>query len=203
LPPVARGPAYQADFGWRNHSLFGALGLRPAVAQHTPAESALLKRAAEGARSIVEIGVAEGGSAWDMRSVMDPGGKLVLIDPYPRVLGVNLTSITARRLMNGLDRGELVWLHEFSNDAVRGWQGEIDLLLIDGDHSYEATRDDFDNWSPHVADGGTILFHDALLDPPWMTLEFGSARFVKDLMESDSPWKLADRADSMGAFRRA
>lgn len=199
---MARGPAYQADYGWRKHSLFGAVGLRPAVAQHTPAESGLLKRSAEGVSSIVEIGVAEGGSAWDMRSVMDPAGKLVLIDPYPRVLGVNLSSITARRLVNELDRGEVVWLHEFSNDAVNGWEGPIDLLLIDGEHSYEGTRDDFENWSPLVADGGTILFHDALLEAPWMTEEFGSARFVKELLASDSPWRLADSADSMGAFRR-
>jgi predicted O-methyltransferase YrrM len=198
---VATGPAYKADFGWRNHSVFGALGLRPAVAQHTPAESALLKRSAEGARSIVEIGVAEGGSAWDMRSTMDPEGRLVLIDPYPRVLGMNMSSITARRLLGELDRGELVWLHQFSDDAIRGWNEKIDVLLIDGDHSYEATRDDFENWSPFVTAEGTILFHDALLDAPWMSMEFGSARFVAELIEAGT-WQLVDKADSMGAFRR-
>jgi predicted O-methyltransferase YrrM len=200
---MSGGPAYQADFGWRNHSLFGALGLRPAVAQHSPAESELLKRTATGARSIVEIGVAEGGSAWDMRSVMDPEGTIVLIDPYPRVLGLNLSSITARRLVDGLDRGSTRWLHQLSSDAVRDWQGQIDVLFIDGDHSYEATRDDFESWSPHVAPQGTILFHDALLDAPWMTDEFGSAQFVAELQRSDSPWRLADSADSLGAFRRA
>jgi predicted O-methyltransferase YrrM len=200
---MSRGPTYQTDFGWRNHSVFGALGLRPAVAQHSPAESELLKRTASGARSIVEIGVAEGGSAWDMRSVMDPDGTLVLIDPYPRVLGLNLSSITARRLVDGIDRGSTRWLHQFSSDAVRDWQGQIDVLLVDGDHSYEATREDFESWSPFVAPEGTILFHDALLEAPWMTEEFGSARFVKELLESGSEWRLVDKADSMGAFRRA
>jgi predicted O-methyltransferase YrrM len=198
---VARAPAYQTDFAWRNHSVFGALGLRPAVAQHTPAESALLKRSAEGRRSIVEIGVAEGGSAWDMRSTMDPAGRLVLIDPYPRVLGMNMSMITARRVVEGLDRGEVVWIRDFSNNAVRDWQGDIDLLLIDGDHSYEGTRDDFTNWSPFVSQEGIVLFHDALLDAPWMSPEFGSARFVAELMQSGD-WQLVDKADSMGAFRR-
>jgi predicted O-methyltransferase YrrM len=177
--------------------------LRPAVAQHSPAESELLKRTAAGVHSIVEIGVAEGGSAWDMRSVMDPDGTIVLIDPYPRVLGVNLSSVTARRLLNGEDRGRVIWLHQFSSDAVRDWEGQIDLLLIDGDHSYEATRDDFESWSPFVAPEGAILFHDALLGAPWMTDEFGSAQFVAELQRSDSPWRLVDSADSMGAFRRA
>ena len=31
-------PAYRADFSVRNHTLFGALGLRPAIAQHSTAE---------------------------------------------------------------------------------------------------------------------------------------------------------------------
>jgi predicted O-methyltransferase YrrM len=199
---MGTAPTYQADFGWRNHSLFGALGLRPAVAQHSPAESELLKRTAHGKRSIVEIGVAEGGSAWDMRSVMDPGGTIVLIDPYPRVLGLNLSSITARRLLNGVEQGSVTWLHELSSEAVRDWTGPIDVLLIDGDHSYEATRHDFESWSPFVVPDGTILFHDALLDAQWMSEEFGSARFVTELRSSDSPWRLVDSADSMGAFRR-
>jgi hypothetical protein len=86
---------------------------------------------------------------------------------------------------------------------VRDWQAQIDVLLIDGDHSYDATRDDFESWSPFVAPEGTILFHDALLDAPWMSEEFGSARFVAELQRSGSPWRLVDSADSMGAFRRA
>ena len=203
LPAMAAAPAYRHDFGWRAHSVFGALNLRPAVAQHSDAEARLLKRTAAGARMIVEIGVAEGGSAWDMRSTMDPDGTLVLIDPYPRRLGLNLSSITARRLVNKVDRGRAVWRHELSSEAVGDWSEPIDVLLIDGDHSYEATREDFESWSPFVTPDGTILFHDALLDAPWMTEEFGSARFVGELMASDSPWRLVDRADSMGAFRRA
>ena len=197
---MATAPAYREDYGWRAHSVFGALNLRPAVAQHSEAEAALLQRTAERARTIVEIGVAEGGSAWDMRTTMDPAGRLVLIDPYPRRLGLNLSSITARRLVDGVGRGRVEWRHELSSETVRDWDEPIDVLLIDGDHSYEATREDFESWSPFVT--GTILFHDALLSAPWMTEDFGSARFVSELMASDSPWHLVDRADSMGAFRR-
>jgi predicted O-methyltransferase YrrM len=79
----------------------------------------------------------------------------------------------------------------------------FDLVMIDGDHSYEATKRDFEDWSPHMAPDGTILFHDALLDAPWMTTDFGSARFVAELRASETPWQLVDSADSLAAFRRA
>ena len=37
---------------------------------------------------------------------------------------------------------------------------KIDLLWIDGDHSYEGSKKDFDNFSPLVTDNGLIFLHD-------------------------------------------
>lgn len=47
-----------------------------------------------------------------------------------------------------------------SAEAVQGWNQPIRLLFIDGDHSYEASRLDFECWAPHVVPGGVIAFHD-------------------------------------------
>jgi predicted O-methyltransferase YrrM len=200
---VTQPVLYQADLGWRSSTIAGALRLRPAIAQHTEAEGAAIERAASGASTVVEIGVAEGGSAWHARRVMDPQGTLVLIDTYPRKLGVNLSSVIARRLVGREERGTVVWRHERSDTAIKSWSGQIDFLLIDGDHDYEPVRRDWEDWSPHVAPGGAVAFHDALLQAPWMDESYGSARFVGELLESSDGWRLADSADSLAVFRRA
>jgi predicted O-methyltransferase YrrM len=198
-PPVV----HRADLGWRSPTIAGALKLRPAIAQHSEAEGTAMERWARGARVLVEIGVAEGGSAWHLRRVMDPAGTLVLIDTYPRKLGLNLSSIIARRLVGRESRGRVIWRRERSDAAIRNWSGSIDFLFIDGDHSYDAVRGDWEDWSPHVAPDGTVAFHDALLDAPWMNESYGSARFVQELQDAGDGWRLVDGVDSLAVFKRA
>lgn len=37
---------------------------------------------------------------------------------------------------------------------------EVDMVWIDGDHSYEGCKADILGWMPHVKDGGIMAFHD-------------------------------------------
>ena len=47
-----------------------------------------------------------------------------------------------------------------SAELVPGWGRELDLLVIDGNHSYPEVYHDGKHWTPFVKDGGYILFHD-------------------------------------------
>jgi predicted O-methyltransferase YrrM len=43
---------------------------------------------------------------------------------------------------------------------------QLDFLFIDGDHSYEGVKKDFEMYSPLVRKGGIIAFHDIVKHPP-------------------------------------
>jgi len=42
----------------------------------------------------------------------------------------------------------------------------LDFLFIDGDHTYEGVKRDFEMYSPLVRNGGIIAFHDIVKHPP-------------------------------------
>jgi Methyltransferase domain len=53
-----------------------------------------------------------------------------------------------------------------SEYAVKEWDRtkKIGFLWIDGDHRYSEVKKDFDLWSPYVAEGGVVAFHDSTYD---------------------------------------
>lgn len=64
-------------------------------------------------------------------------------------------------------------------EALGRFESEsIDLLHIDGYHTYDAVRGDFESWYPKVRPGGIVLFHDIAA----RLLDFGAWRFWNELM---------------------
>ena len=66
--------------------------------------------------------------------------------------------------------------HHFSDESV-------DLLHIDGLHTYDAVQEDFTTWLPKVRPGGIILFHDIQA----RMMDFGAWKFWEELSASGEP----------------
>lgn len=139
-------------------------------------------------RRVVELGVFHGDSLCGMCQAAQYCGletEIIGIDSWA---GDIHTGAYAESVLEDLQRhhgpryGSFSRLERglFDSQATLFEDNSIDLLHIDGEHTYEAVRHDFETWLPKVRPGGMILFHDTdVLDRP----EFG----VFKLWEEISP----------------
>lgn len=143
----------------RGHQIFGAIQQRSEIAglleilrQNPP-------------KYICEIGTASGGTLFLLTQVCRPDALLLSID-----LGLSFE----RRLVHARFAGRGQQIVSIRGDSrtpqtlarvrslLRGHR--LDLLFIDGDHSYEGVKSDFANYSPLVRPGGLIVLHDIVPD---------------------------------------
>lgn len=84
-------------------------------------------------------------------------------------------------------------------EALQHFSDEtIDLLHIDGFHTYEAVSNDFSNWYPKVRPGGIILFHDVQA----RLKDFGAWKFW-DEIKSDYETFTFNHGFGLGVLRKA
>jgi predicted O-methyltransferase YrrM len=68
-------------------------------------------------------------------------------------------------IQNGLSEKTIIPIAMSSEEAINSSQGfneiDIGLIFIDGDHTYEGVKKDFDLWFNKLAINGHIAFHDS------------------------------------------
>jgi Methyltransferase domain len=192
------------------------LGLIPPRMMHSAEDARILLEAADGARRVVEIGVYEGASALTLQRMLGPRAELHLIDPFgrhPDALpgGWGASERATRRLLARAARGlgarapKVVWHVALSHHVAASWSDRIDLLFIDGDHSEAGCEQDWVDWSPFVAVGGRVAFHDARADQPGgRGLPGPTAVVARHLRGDRSPgWEIVAEADRTVVVRRS
>ena len=68
---------------------------------------------------------------------------------------------------------------KFSYELSKDWTKPLRLLWIDGDHTYEGTKRDFEGFAPHLADKAIIAIHDVLHE-----FDGGIRVFMEDVLLS-------------------
>jgi predicted O-methyltransferase YrrM len=105
------------------------------------------------------------------------------------------------------DRIEKWTLHtDYSYNVVNTWTNPIDVLFIDGNHNYEAVKQDFTQWFPKIKFGGIILFHDSRKEAGTPRETFnrgweGPTQLAKELLD-DHRLKLIEEAFSLTVWKK-
>jgi predicted O-methyltransferase YrrM len=170
---VRSDPAvWRLDF-WDSIRLARAAKARGAVqkAREFVPLLALVRRSSP--HTAVEIGTAAGGSFYAWCRVADPRATIVSIDLPGGAFGGGYTEEDIPRLRSyGRPGQRLSFLladsHQESTRALLSETlagAEIDFLMIDGDHTYEGVRRDFELYSPLLSASGLVAFHDILPHP--------------------------------------
>ena len=120
-------------------------------------------------RTVLEIGTAQGGVFWLLCRLASPDATLISLDlpPAERFSGGEKRPIDLQGMR--LPGQTVRAIHGDSHDPAMPAlvsealdNKELDLLFIDGDHTYDGVRSDFLMYSPLVRAGGLIAFHDII-----------------------------------------
>jgi predicted O-methyltransferase YrrM len=182
--------------------MFSSNQLNHGVASLQIDEAALLFRLARDIESgpVAEIGRFKGGSTMVFASAVPEGVELWSYDFHvalrPDMPGAELDEeLRAALARFGLD-GKVHLLVADSRTAEPP-PGELELLFIDGDHSYEGAKADFDRWSAFVRSGGHVLLHDAVDTGGYGNVYPGVARLVGEIGPG---WERQPGAGSIAHF---
>jgi predicted O-methyltransferase YrrM len=124
--------------------------------------------------TVVEIGTANGGTLFLWCRLANPKATIVSIDlpggihgggyPFWKTWIYRRFPFAAQKLH--LLRGDSHKLEMLARlKSVLPGDGKVDFLFIDGDHTYEGIKTDFEMYSGLVRPGGLIAFHDICKHP--------------------------------------
>lgn len=99
-------------------------------------------------------------------------------------VGVNLSEFKKRLKQFNVD-DIVIPLTGYSEQVYkRGWDTDIGMLFIDGDHRYNYVKMDMENFGKHVIREGTIIFHDD--DVP------GVRAVIEEMITRNSKYKVTN-----------
>ena len=119
-------------------------------------------------RTVLEIGTHRGGTLYLWARLAQPDAILVSIDLPGGKFGGGYSPFRTpiyRRFAQKRQKLHLVKANSHSESTLEETKRllsghQIDLLFIDGDHTYEGVKKDWEMYSPLVRSGGLVVFHD-------------------------------------------
>jgi predicted O-methyltransferase YrrM len=158
--------------------------------------------AARRPQAVLEVGTEMGGTLFLLTLAASPDATIISVDMPVRGFGgyPRWKAAYFRRFALPSQQLHLLRANSHSFATLQGVRAllvnrPLDVLFIDGDHSYGGVRADWEMYGPLVAPGGVVAFHDIVLHPPatgcdvhvfWQELkkEFSHQEIVADSRQS-------------------
>lgn len=157
------------------------------------------------ARKVIEIGRYKGGSTLVIAAAMGGEGEFWSIDigdKEARLHDSKLCRPFDQQIADACTRlGLQVNLLVGDSRKIEVDTGEIDLVFIDGDHSYEGVKNDFERFGKRVRIGGAVLFDDALDEGLFKTHSDTVGRLVQEIV-AEGQFRLVKAVNRLAHLER-
>jgi predicted O-methyltransferase YrrM len=156
------------------------------------------------AKTAIEIGRWRGGSTVVLAAAMGPQGKVWSIDvgeKAERVLHERAETLDDETRAFCERFGLNVELLVGDSRTLEVETGEVDLVLVDGDHTYDGVKNDVERFGRRVRVGGALLLDDAFDDFFVPSHPESAGRVVREL-EEQGDFRLVKAVDRLAHLER-
>ena len=154
--------------------------------------------------TVLEIGTSEGGTLFLLSQILSKNAKIISVDLPKGAGGGELYPDWKKSLYKSfISENQQIFLLRENSHALTTFEKiqniiqtqKIDFLFIDGDHSYEGVKKDFELYFPLVAENGIIAFHD-INEVLWNKI--GVQRFWKKIKSKYPTFEIIDKSKNDG-----
>lgn len=145
-------------------------------------------------QSVLEIGTAKGGSFYIWSRYLDSVNKLISLDLPGGKFGGGYSKQKTNIFREFAPSKNMYFVRDNSHqydtyEEVSDLVDEgVDFLFIDGDHTYQGVRHDFEMYSKLVSEGGIIALHDIATHPDDEKVVQRRRQNVEDIEERHLSW---------------
>jgi len=197
-PRVNRGLRFSTVRAWPDELrgfedlafLFSSHQLHHGIISMAVDEAAYLFRLARTLRgaTVVEIGRSKGGSTLLLAAALDGGSRVYSYDLHVKATAGAASDEELRHALARFGLTDRVDIRVGDSRTTEAPPCPSDLVLVDGDHSYEGARADYLRWRDELRPGGHLLFHDAGRFGDLSSPHDDVARLASEIERDDGEW---------------
>ena len=181
------------------------LGFGEPHSQTTENEKKAITKYATGSQCAVEIGVYEGVNTVNIAKAINSDAVLYAIDPFVKGrLGIcYYEKIAKLQVGKNKVKDKIKFIAAYSEAAAPLTPSTIYFIFIDGDHSLEGIKKDWELYAEKIKSGGYMLLHDTKVpahDPSVAML--GSHQYFESYIKFDNRFTVVDAVDSLTVLKR-